>query len=260
MEELQQKVEESGVGWEEFRGTIRNNLLMQEVVRKEVGARIIIDKDEVNKYYEAHKQDFNRKEMVFLSELFVSTVGKKDEELPALEAKAKKLLDRVKNGEDFEELAKRYSDGESAKQGGELGGFERSQLSPELAEVGFKLKPKELSEVIRTKTGFLVLRVDQRYEAGVQPVDKVENEIMNKLYGEKMQPAMRAYATKLREESYVMVKPGYTDIGAVASTPIVEVAPTPEADKSKKAKKSSKHAPASKEKKNADSKDKKAGE
>lgn len=260
MEELQQKVEESGVGWEEFRSTIRNNLLMQEVVRREVGSKIIIDKDEVNKYYEAHKQDFNRKEMVFLSELFVSTVGKKEEEIPAQEARAKKLLDRVKNGEDFEELAKRYSDGESAKQGGDLGGFERTQLSPELAEVAFKLKPKQMSDVIRTKTGFLVLRVDQIYAAGLQPVDKVESEIMNRLYGEKMPPAMRTYSTKLREESYVMVKPGYSDIGAVASTPIVEVDPTPEADKNKKGKKNSKPAPAPKTKKNADSKDKKAGE
>jgi peptidyl-prolyl cis-trans isomerase SurA len=247
MEELQQKVEESGVGWEEFRNNLRNNLLMQEVIRKEVGSRIIIDKDEVRKYYDAHKEDFHRPEMVYLSELFVSTVDKPEAEIPALEEKAKKLLDRVKNGEDMEELAKRYSDGESAKQGGELGGFEKGKLSPELEEAVYKLKPKELTGVIRTKTGFLVLRVDQRYEAGLQPVEKVENEIMNRLYGEKMQPAMRAYAAKLRAESYVLVKPGYNDPGAVASTPIVEVEPTPEVDK-KKAKKDKKSEKEAKEK------------
>jgi peptidyl-prolyl cis-trans isomerase SurA len=260
MEELQQKVEENGTGWEEFRSNIRNNLLMQEVVRREVGSRIIIDKDEINKYWKEHPDEFHRKEMVYLSEMFVSTVDKTPAEIPALEEKAKKLLDRVKNGEDLEELAKRYSDGESAKQGGDLGGFERGQLSPELEEAVFKLKPKELSNVIRTKTGFLVLRVDQRYEAGLQPVDKVENEIMNRLYGEKMQPAMKAYTTRLREESYVLVKPGYFDAGAVTSSPIVEVQPAPEVDKSKKGKKEKKPASGAKDKKHVENKDKKAGE
>jgi peptidyl-prolyl cis-trans isomerase SurA len=260
MEELQQKVEESGVGWEEFRSNIRNNLLMQEVVRREVGSRLIIDKDELNKYYEEHKEEFHRQEMVYLSELFVSTEGKTEAEIPALEEKAKKLLDRVKNGEDLEELAKRYSDGETAKQGGALGGFQKGQLSKELEEVAFKLKPKDLSGVIRTKTGFLVLRVDQRFEAGLQPMDKVENEIMNRLYSQKMQPAMQAYTTKLREESYVLVKPGYNDPGAVASTPIVEVEPTPEGDKGKKGKKEKNSKEGSGEKKSAPTNQKKAGE
>ena len=75
-----------------------------------------------------------------------------------------------------------------------------------------------------------------------------------------MQPAMRAYAAKLRAESYVLVKPGYNDPGAVASTPIVEVEPTPEVDKSKKAKKDKKPEKDAKEKKPSESQVKKAGE
>lgn len=261
MEALQAEVEKTGITFEEFRNNIRNNLLVQEVVRSEVGGRIsnLMDREEVKKVYEEHKQEFNRPEMVYLSEIFVSTVGKTEEEIPPLEARAKKLLDRVKNGEDFEELAKRYSEGDTAKEGGNLGGFKRGQLSPELEEVVFKMKPKELSDVIRTKTGFLVLRVDMRYEAGVQPIEKVETEIMNRLYQEKMQPAMRAYLTKLREESYVVVTPGYVDTSAVASNPIVEVEPAADEGKNKKGKKGKKSEPASKEKKSGDKKGKKAG-
>ncbi len=260
MEELQKKVEESGMNWEEFRNNIRNNLLVQEVMRREVGSRIIIDKEEVNDYYNKHKEEFHRPEMAYLSEMFVSTVGKSEAELPALEEKAKKLLDRVKNGEDFEEMAKRYSDGDSAKDGGSLGGFKRGQLSPELEAVVFKMKAKELSNVIRTKTGFLVLRVDMRYEEGLQPVDKVEGEIMNRLYSERMQPTMRTYLGKLRGDSFVLVKPGYNDAAAVASTPIVEVEPTPEENKDKKGKKAKKSEDAAKAKKAEVKKDKKAGE
>ncbi|MBI1749062.1 MAG: peptidyl-prolyl cis-trans isomerase [Acidobacteria bacterium] len=260
MEELQKKVEESGMNWEDFRNNIRHNLLTQEVIRREVGSRIIIDKDEVKKYYSEHQDEFHRPEMVYLSEIFVTTADKPAAELPALEEKAKKLLDRVKKGEDFDELAKRYSDGDTAKQGGDLGGFKRGQLSPELEDTVFKMKAKELSGVIRTKTGFLVLRVDQRYEAGLQPVEKVEGEIMNRLYYEKMQPGMRTFLTKLREESYVVVKPGFTDSSAVASSPIIEVEPTPDENKDKKSKKGKRSAEGARGKKGAENKDKKAGE
>ena len=72
----------------------------------------------------------------------------------------------------------------------------------------------------------------------MQPLDKVENEITNTLYRQKMEPAMRTYLAQLREESYVMVKPGYTDTAAVpGATVIQEVAPTPDAADKKKAKK-----------------------
>jgi hypothetical protein len=83
------------------------------------------------------------------------------------------------------------------------------------------------------------LKVLARYEAGLQPEDKVENEIMNRIYMTKMTPTMRDYLAELREESYVMVKPGYTDSAAIAGASIIqEVAPTPDAaDKKKKDKK-----------------------
>ena len=69
-----------------------------------------------------------------------------------------------------------------------------------------------------TKTGFLILQVQEHYPAGQQPEDKVENEIMDQLYDDKMKPALRDYLKTLREDSYVEVKPGYVDTAAVADT------------------------------------------
>jgi peptidyl-prolyl cis-trans isomerase SurA len=260
METLQREVEKQGLSWEEFKSNIRNSILTQEVVNREVASNIFPDQEEVKQYYNEHQNDFVRPELVYLSELFVSTVGKPDSEIPALEARAKRLRERVMNGEDFEELAKRFSDGNTAKQGGELGGFKRGQLAPEIEEKVFKMKRKEMTEVIRTKTGFLVLRVDERYEAGLQPVERVEGEIMNRIRYEKIQPALRKYLAKLRAESYVVVKAGYTDSAAVASNPILETAPTPEGAKGKKGKKGKKAEDAAKEKKAENNKPKKAGE
>lgn len=238
MDALCRAVEGTGISCEDWKGTIRNGLLAQEVIRKDVGSTIKFSKEEVQKYYDEHKSEFVRPEQVFLAEIFVSTEGKSEEEVRALETKATALRDRVvKAGEDFGEIAKRFSDGSTAQQGGALGYFERGQLAPELEAIAFKMNRGDVSEVIRTKTGFLVLKCEVRYDPGQQPLEKVETEIMNRLYGEKMQPALRAYLKKLREESFIQVKAGYVDTAAVASVPIIETQPVPEEEKGKKKKK-----------------------
>jgi peptidyl-prolyl cis-trans isomerase SurA len=242
MEALEKAVESSGIGWEEYKTQLRNGLLTQEVIHREVGSRIDIGNDEVKKYYNEHQSEFNRPELVYLSEILVSTDGKSPEEIPALEKKANDLLARFKKGEgDFAELAKRYSDGSTAKQGGELGGFEPGQLSKELEVVVFKMNRGDVTDVIRTKSGFEILRVNEHYKAGLQPLDKVQNEIVDKLYSERMQPALRSYLAELREESYMLIKAGYADSAAVAgNTAIEESQPTPDVGKQKRPKKSKK--------------------
>ena len=238
LEDLEKAVESSGLAWEDYKTTIRNGLLTQEVVRREVGSHINIGNDEVKQYYDAHPQEFTRPEQVVLSEIFLSTEGKSPEEIASVQRKAEDLRNRVMKGDDFNEIAKRYSEGSTAKDGGDLGTFKQSELAPQLEEVVFKMDKGQITDVIQTKTGFEVLKVENHYKAGLQPVDKVENEIMNRLYMQKMQPQMRDYLGQLREESYVMVKPGYTDSAAVAGASVItEVQPTPDVAVKKKDKK-----------------------
>jgi peptidyl-prolyl cis-trans isomerase SurA len=238
IDDLEKEVEKSGLAWEDYKTQIRNGLLTQEVIRKEVGSRINIGSDEVKKYYDAHQSEFNRPEQVVLSEILLSTEGKSPEEIAAVQRKAEDLRDRVVKGADFGEIAKRYSEGSTAKdQNGELGTFGKGELAPQLEEVVFKLDKGQMSDVIQTKTGFEILRVDAHYQAGLQPMDKVENEIMNKIYMQRMTPSMRDYLGELREESYVMVKPGYVDSAAVPGVSVItEVAPTADTSDKKKAK------------------------
>jgi peptidyl-prolyl cis-trans isomerase SurA len=235
METLEKEVTKSGQDFEDFKGQIKNQLLTQEVIRKEVGSRIIISHEDVVKYYDAHKQEFVRPETVVLREIFVSTEGKPEADIPTLRKKAENLRDRVlKNGDDFGELAKRFSDSSTAQQSGELGAFERSKLDPNISEKVFALNRGQMTEVIETKTGFEILQVRERYQEGEQPLDKVDPEITNKLYEAKMDPGMRDYLKTLREDSYLQIKPGYTDSAAVSTQPIEEVAVTPDKDDKKK--------------------------
>jgi peptidyl-prolyl cis-trans isomerase SurA len=235
MEDLEKAVESQGIAWEDYKTQLRNGLLTQEVIRQQVGGRMDIGSDEVKKYYEDHKDQFNRPEQVELGEIFLSTEGKSPEEIAAVRTKADDLHNRVAKGENFVEIAKRYSEGTTAKDGGDLGRFERGQLAPQLEDAVFQMDKNGVTDVIQTKTGFEVLKVLNHFDAGLQPLDKVEGEITNRLYSQKMEPALRKYLAELREESYVLVKPGYTDSAAVVGgTVIQEVAPTPDSPKKKK--------------------------
>jgi peptidyl-prolyl cis-trans isomerase SurA len=228
LDDLEREVTKSGEDYEDFKNGIRDQLLQQEVIRREVGSKIVVDHAAILKYYDDHKDEYVRPEQVVLRELFVSTEGKTDAEKEALKKKADGLLVRIKNGDDFGELAKRFSDGSTAKQGGDLGTFERGQLAGNLAPVVFKLNKNDVTDVLPTQTGYLILQVEEHYPAGQQPESKVDDEIMNHLYNERMKPTMRTYLDTLRGDSYVLVKPGYVDTAATAAATIDEVPATPD--------------------------------
>jgi peptidyl-prolyl cis-trans isomerase SurA len=237
MEELEKAVASQGTNWEDFKSNIRNQLLTQRVISSEVGSHITVSEDEIQKYYEAHKSEFVRPEQVALREVEVSTEGKKPEEIPDLKKKAETALKRVKDGEDFGEIAKRLSDGSTKGQGGFLGVYKHGELSKELEDIVFKMKKNDLTDVMETKQGFLVLQVLEHYDEGEQSLAKVKNEIMDRLYSQRMEPAMRNYLKTLREQSYVVIKPGFQDIAGGGNSEIQEVSAVPEVTKSKKGRK-----------------------
>jgi peptidyl-prolyl cis-trans isomerase SurA len=234
MEDLEKAVSSKGLNWEDFKDNIRKGLLTQKVISQEVGSHVNISKEDVAKYYDEHKSEFIRPEQVALREIVVSTEGKKDSELPDLKKKAETALKRVKDGEEFGEIAKRLSDGSTAKQGGFLGVYKRGELSKELEDTVFKMKKNDLTDVLDTKQGYLVLQVLEHYDEGEQALNKVENEIMDKMYSSRMEPKLKEYLKTLREQSYVVIKPGYEDIAGGGNSEIQEVSATPEASKAAK--------------------------
>jgi peptidyl-prolyl cis-trans isomerase SurA len=237
MDALEKAVSSQGLNWEDFKNNIRNGILTQRVISQEVGSHITIGKEEVQKYYEEHQKDFIRPEQVGLREIEVSTAGKPEADLPALKKKAETALKRVQDGEDFGEIAKRFSDSGTAKQGGFLGVYKRGELAKELEDTVFKMKKNELTPVMDTKQGYLILQVIEHYDEGLQPLPKVEPEIMDRMYSQRMEPALREYLKTLREQSYVVVKPGFQDIAGGGNSEIQEVSAVPEASKTKKARK-----------------------
>jgi peptidyl-prolyl cis-trans isomerase SurA len=234
MEALEQAVSGQGMNWEDFKNNIRTGLLTKKVISSEVGSHINVPKEEIQKYYDEHKAEFMRPEQVVLRSIEINTTGKDEAEVAELKKKADTALKRIQDGEDFGEIAKRFSDGSTAKQGGYLGEYKRGELSKELEDTVFAMKRNGLTPVMETKQGFLIMQVLEHYDEGEQPLSKVENEIEGKLYNQHLEPALRDYLKTLREESYVVIKPGYQDAAGGSNSEIQEVSATPEVTKTKK--------------------------
>src|SRR5882724_1460766 len=244
MEELEKAAEAQGISYEEFKQNTRNGIITQRVIGQEVGSHMTLNKDEVKKFYEEHQADMQQPEQIRLSEILVApkaaaasapppapvpapapvagatppapSQAATDAALAAGQAKAQDLLDQIRKGGNFEDLAKKQSDGPSAAQGGDLSYFKRGVLAKELEDRVFALKAGEVTDVIRTKQGFVILKVTEHQMAGVPTLKEVEPRIQDALYMQKLQPALRAYLTKLREEAFIDYKPGYIDTGASA--------------------------------------------
>jgi len=207
--------EQSGMTFEDFKQELKNQLLTQKVIGQEVQRTITIPESEKKKYYEEHKNEFVRDEEVYLRQILISTEGKTPEQVAAAEKKAKNLVDRARKGEKFGELARDNSDDtETAKNFGELPPFKRGQLRKEIENIVFSQKKGYVTDPIRLPGGFIIFKVEERFEKGQAPYDDVEEEITSRLAAPQMQPKLRAYLTHLREDAFLQIREGYVDSGA----------------------------------------------
>lgn len=206
--------QQTHMSYEDFVQQAKDGIVTQRVIRQEVGSRIVVKHEDIEKYYNEHKSEFVRKEQVFLSEILVSTNGKNATSMAAALAKAKALVTRAKNGERFADLAKDNSDAVTAQAGGELGGWSQGQLAKKIEDAVWNQPRGYVTDPIQLENGYLVLKVDDHQKAGQASLDEVSNEIMEKLFTPKMQPAVREYLTKLRTQAFLEIKPGYVDSGA----------------------------------------------
>jgi peptidyl-prolyl cis-trans isomerase SurA len=234
IDDLEAEAKKQGVSYEDFKEQIRISVVTQQVIGQEVGGKLHISNEDIQNWYNKHQKELEGPEEVSLSEIMVSTQPAKenveskdkpaaepDNNLPEdpakaaeAEAKANQLLDQLKKGAKFDDLAKKSSDGPTASQGGTLGTFKRGELAKDLEDKTFALKAGENTGVIRTRQGFIILKVTAHRPAGIPPLNEISERIREAIYSERLEPAARAYLTKLREQAFIDIKPGYTDTGA----------------------------------------------
>ena len=228
IESLESEAQKQGVSFEDFKNNLRNSILTQQVIGSEVGRKMNLNPSDVQKYYSEHKKDYDMPEAVHIAEILIGTdapagstlaapsVAKQEEDarIAAGLEKAKSIAEQVRKGSDFAALAKKESSGPTAADGGDLGGFKRGQLDKIFEEKVFNMKAGQVSEPIRTRQGWVLLKLIEKQEAGVQPLKQVEVQIQEALYYENLRPALRVYLTHLREDAFINIKEGYVDSGS----------------------------------------------
>jgi peptidyl-prolyl cis-trans isomerase SurA len=251
MEDLEKAAQAQGVSFEEFKQNMKESILTQKVIQQEVGAHLSVTQQEIQDFYNQHKAEMQRPEQVRLSEILVSTQApaaksgsgavepSSDELVAQAKAKADAIYSQLQKGAKFPEVAKANSAGPTAAQGGDLEYFKRGTLSKQLEDQVFAMKAGEYTEPIRTNQGWVILKVTEHTSEGIPPLKEVEPQIQERLYMSKMQPALRDYLTKLRENAYIDIKPPYVDTGASPNEtkPVFTTAAATDNTKAKKKKK-----------------------
>ncbi len=206
--------EQTGESFEDLKLAFKNQLLTQRVIGEEVYRNVTIPKADMQKYYDEHKAEFVRKESVSVREILISAGDKSPAAVAAADKKAKDIVDRIRKGEKFPELARQYSDAETAKEDGMLGTFTKGQLNPAIESVVFPQKKGFVTDPIRIDAGFEILKVEERTAEGQASFDEVQNEINGRLSEPKVQPKLRELLTQLRANAFLQIKPGFVDSGA----------------------------------------------
>ncbi len=215
IEDLEGAIVSQGDSLEEYREMIRTQYLTEVLVSQEVYRNIIITNEEAREYYEANLESFESPPGVQIQEIVIlrSPDPEADE---AARAKADEAVARVTDGEDFGLVAFETSEVESAQSGGALGFFETGQLGEVYANAVADLGRNDVGEIIELPDVFLILKLVDRHDGGIRAFELSFQEIQEYLGSLQYDDARREYVNQLRRESFIDVKAGYVDTGAVS--------------------------------------------
>ena len=169
-------------------------ILVQALIEREILNKLKVNDEEVLEYYEQNKDSFTEKEQVHLYNILLET-----------EEEAQDILEQLKAGGDFSEIAKEKSTGPSAAQGGDLGYLSKGTIIPEIEEVVFALELEELSEVIKTDFGFHILKITEKKPETVKTLEEVKEDIIQTLLPNKQKEAFENLLEELKSKSEIEI-------------------------------------------------------
>lgn len=204
-----------GLTLEEFKQRIKDSLEGQKLINEMVRKNIEVSFSDVQNYYDKNIDKFKAPEEVKIRHISVKITDLLTEE--KAREKIESILKQIKDGKDFSELAKIYSDDESTKSnGGDLGWWKKGELSKELDKVVFSLKEREISDIIKISNIFHLMKLDEKKEEKVYKLsDKVNinniameiREIVkDKVYEEKFKEKFDDFVKKLKSKSVIEIK------------------------------------------------------
>jgi peptidyl-prolyl cis-trans isomerase SurA len=196
-----------GITWEAYRARVKAEIEKAQLVNREIRQRVNVSPEEIQRYYDAHRDDYAIRDRVKVRDIFFAFEPGSDEAaIERVRAKAEEVRALAAEGRDFAKLAKQFSEGPGADKGGELGTFGRGDMEQAFEDVVFALKPGEVSQPVKTAEGYHLLRVDEVIAAGHKPLADVRDDIRETLYDQALEERYKSWLERdLRERHHVEV-------------------------------------------------------
>jgi peptidyl-prolyl cis-trans isomerase SurA len=199
-EEFLQNIYQQGLSLEDLRSRIRDTILIEKVIDKEIKSRIVIDPADITSYYERHIEKFRLPEMMEVSYLLVRINDDSKED--RLRSFTEQLRQEIQGGAELEELARRYPQVDYRN----LGKIEKGHLVEHLDKAVSELKPGECSKVLKTKLGFQILKLINKFPSRIQKLEEVQAGIQNQLFIQRFNQRLDSWIKKLKEDAYISIK------------------------------------------------------
>jgi peptidyl-prolyl cis-trans isomerase D len=168
------------------------------VDQAKVEASLVVSDDQLRAAYNSSLDNFRMPERAHARHIMLKTEGKSDAEKKALKAKAEDLLKQIKNGADFAELAKKNSD-DAAENGGDLGWVVRKELTPEVDQAVFDLKPKELSGVVTSQVGYHIVQLLEKEPAHLKAFEEVKADLATEVKAQTVTDKMQMLSDQIHD-------------------------------------------------------------
>jgi len=203
-EEFVRQVELQGASVEVIRRQFEESLLLQEVRRMEVDSKVSVSEPEIGERYREHIAEYTEPAKIRLREIVVKFASTTEVDQGQ---KARRLLQEIRQGADFAEVARMHSESSSREAGGDLGFFEKGELTDALEKAAFALSPGDVSDVIRMESAFYIIRIEEKVEEKVKSLEEVRSEVADAIFQEKMNAQLERYIEQLRERAIIEIKP-----------------------------------------------------
>ncbi len=197
-----------GLSFDQYRTQLQEQLEKLKLVSMEVRAKVLVSETEMRDYYAANLAKYTEEESFRARHIFFKT-GEKAPPAEILKSQATALavLADAKEGKDFADLAKKFSEDPAArKDAGDLGSFKKGDMQPELEKAILSLKPGEISELVRTPIGLHIIKLEARVAGAAKPFEGVKAEIEEILYRKKSEERFNQWAKELRSKASIEIK------------------------------------------------------
>ncbi len=205
-EDLLAGLKKRGITYDSYRERVKGQLQRMELINYEVKSKIIIREEDIKEYYNKHRDEFVVKGKVHLAIIVLKQEGLSNKSgSGSLSRQAEDILERLKAGEDFGELAKKFSRGPGAEDGGDVGFFKTSQIDPKLREIIKKMSPGDISEPIVRPYGIQIVKLIDNQEERLKPIKEVRDAIYQIFYQKEVNKRYSAWIKGLKDKAYTKI-------------------------------------------------------